>query len=128
MVVHTHTHSTESTSWLVVSGHDLRPPPLCRHLRGACFRHGICHLNQRIFLWGRVGASPRSKYRSCCLYAECVQVRGESKDFADKGRSSHGIPWRQLPLYDCHGFSDEVDVDLESKAYCAGYSHIAAKS
>ncbi|CAE7521677.1 unnamed protein product [Symbiodinium pilosum] len=42
-----------------------------------------------------------------------LQVRGDSKEFAERGRSSSGIPWRVLPLYDCHGILLQTGSLLE---------------
>ena len=48
---------------------------------------------------------------SGCSLGESFQVRGDSKEFAERGRSSSGIPWRVLPLYDCHGDLGKVQLN-----------------
>ncbi|CAE7199048.1 unnamed protein product [Symbiodinium necroappetens] len=91
--------------------------PARKFLRGCRgerrFKHSLAPASARESVLSGYGERQESARR-------LLQVRGESKDFADRGRSSSGIPWRQLPLYDCHGLllqtGSSIKPDLALRA------------
>ncbi|CAE7224735.1 unnamed protein product [Symbiodinium sp. CCMP2592] len=95
---------------------------------GSAVRDTLSHSPARKFLRGCKGekrfkhspASASARESVLSGYGErqesarrLLQVRGESKDFGDRGRSSSGIPWRQLPLYDCHGLLLQTGISIK---------------
>lgn len=91
--------------------------PARKFLRGCRgerrFKHSLAPASARESVLSGYGERQESARR-------LLQVRGESKDFGDRGRSSSGIPWRQLPLYDCHGLllqtGSSIKPDLALRA------------
>eukprot|EP00439_Symbiodinium_sp_Y106_P040424 s3866_g4.t4 len=95
---------------------------------GSAVREALSHSPARKFLRGcrgerrfkHIPASASARESVLSGYGErqecarrLLQVRGESKDFGDRGRSSSGIPWRQLPLYDCHGLLRQTGISIK---------------